>query len=348
MTKLTIPFLLLLIIPFVLLSAQDRLVCGTVKDASSGEPLIGVSVIVKNHRTLGTVTDIDGNFEIKVQSGFNYLEFSYLGYKKKETLIKRTPMEVFLEEEVTQLEEEWVYLIEEGITLSSSLPHAPFGLGLYMNNMTLWNRLWGQSYRNNLQASYHTDFLENNEVHVNLNEFGRFKDNSLIATYDRYDISNKRMNINQYSLSSSFRLFKNYRIHNRVGLEYLNQRYARQKDHLSLVASGSYMFYGKNISLDGSVGISHRGRPQYNVGVVTSLLRKSPINIYLSSGYWIDKFKFKGELSHTFKQIRHIKLTIGYEQFLNYRNTYLSLNIPLLKAETGFWYRNLLKKDNKK
>ena len=48
--------------------AQESVVNGSVKDAS-GEPLIGVSVQVKNSG-LGTITDVDGNFRLpNVKSG---------------------------------------------------------------------------------------------------------------------------------------------------------------------------------------------------------------------------------------------------------------------------------------
>ena len=48
----------------------------------NNEPLIGVSVILKGSTT-GTITDIDGNFEIAGGSGKNVLEISYLGYLKQ-------------------------------------------------------------------------------------------------------------------------------------------------------------------------------------------------------------------------------------------------------------------------
>ena len=43
-----------------LLSAQQITVSGTVTEGSTGDPAIGVSVLVKG-TTNGTVTDIDGN-----------------------------------------------------------------------------------------------------------------------------------------------------------------------------------------------------------------------------------------------------------------------------------------------
>ena len=49
------------------LSAQSRTVTGTVTDARSGEPLIGVTVTVK-HTTRGMTTDADGVYTLQVPS----------------------------------------------------------------------------------------------------------------------------------------------------------------------------------------------------------------------------------------------------------------------------------------
>ncbi len=56
---------------------------GVVKDAN-GEPIIGASVIEKGNAKNGTVTDIDGNYTLKVKRGAT-LTISYIGYLSKET-----------------------------------------------------------------------------------------------------------------------------------------------------------------------------------------------------------------------------------------------------------------------
>ena len=64
--------------------AQNGLVGGKVTD-SNGEPIIGATVKVKNGGagSQGTVTDIDGNFNLDVKPGTT-LVISYIGYKNKE------------------------------------------------------------------------------------------------------------------------------------------------------------------------------------------------------------------------------------------------------------------------
>jgi outer membrane cobalamin receptor len=58
-------------------------VTGTIVDQTTSEPVIGGAVMVKGTNT-GTVTDIDGNFSIKMSDGQTLLQISYLGYVSKE------------------------------------------------------------------------------------------------------------------------------------------------------------------------------------------------------------------------------------------------------------------------
>lgn len=61
-------------------------VAGIVVD-EVGEPLIGVSVTVKGQTTMGVITNINGEFKMKVDK-YSYLVFSYITYKNQEYLIK--------------------------------------------------------------------------------------------------------------------------------------------------------------------------------------------------------------------------------------------------------------------
>lgn len=60
--------------------AQDRTISGTVTDANTGETLIGVNVTYANDLSKGTVTDIDGNYQITVPATVTALRYSYIGY----------------------------------------------------------------------------------------------------------------------------------------------------------------------------------------------------------------------------------------------------------------------------
>lgn len=76
---------LLLCVTVSTLAQQQFELTGNVSDAQG--PLIGVSVIVKDAKGLGTVTDMDGNYKIKVNQ-YQTLIFSYIGYKEVSVLVK--------------------------------------------------------------------------------------------------------------------------------------------------------------------------------------------------------------------------------------------------------------------
>ncbi len=59
--------------------AQSGTIRGAIYEQSTGEPLFGVSVLVKETST-GAVTDFDGKFEIKVAPGTYSLQISYISY----------------------------------------------------------------------------------------------------------------------------------------------------------------------------------------------------------------------------------------------------------------------------
>lgn len=66
----------------------DRNLSGKVLDANDGQPLIGVTVKIKG-RSAGTVTNLNGEFSLTVQSDDKILVFTYLGYNPKEIIISQ-------------------------------------------------------------------------------------------------------------------------------------------------------------------------------------------------------------------------------------------------------------------
>jgi iron complex outermembrane recepter protein len=57
---------------------------GEVLDEGTGEALIGANVVLKSDPTIGTVTDFDGTFELKVDQLPCTLNISYIGYTTKD------------------------------------------------------------------------------------------------------------------------------------------------------------------------------------------------------------------------------------------------------------------------
>ena len=83
--------------------AQNLTVEGTVLD-ESGEPLIGVSVLVQGQGT-GGITDIDGHFRIQNVKQGTKLEFSYVGYLTQVQVVKGRSMNVTMQPDTKTLEE---------------------------------------------------------------------------------------------------------------------------------------------------------------------------------------------------------------------------------------------------
>lgn len=91
--------------PNALTQTQGAVVQGTVKDGT-GEPLIGVSVVVKGATGLGVVTDIDGNYRIDVKDKNAVLVFSYIGYTPQEVKVGgRANVDVTMKDESSVLKE---------------------------------------------------------------------------------------------------------------------------------------------------------------------------------------------------------------------------------------------------
>lgn len=88
--------LLLLALPWAL--AAQRTITGVVKDKSTQEPLIGANVTDRDNPSKGTITDIDGSFELNIDASTQALRISYTGYTSQDISLQGiSRVEVFLE-----------------------------------------------------------------------------------------------------------------------------------------------------------------------------------------------------------------------------------------------------------
>ena len=77
---------------------------GTIKD-SAGEPIIGANVTLKGDATVGSITDIDGNFDLSVPSNAT-LQVSYIGYNTQDVPVgNKSFLNITLKEDTETLDE---------------------------------------------------------------------------------------------------------------------------------------------------------------------------------------------------------------------------------------------------
>ena len=84
--------------------AQTKEITGTVTSADDGSTLPGVSVSVKGS-TIGTITDINGSYHLRVPENAKTLVFSFVGMQSKEMQIAGTKVDVTLEPDVVGINE---------------------------------------------------------------------------------------------------------------------------------------------------------------------------------------------------------------------------------------------------
>ena len=110
-------FSLLVMIPLFVFS-QTKTITGNIVDAK-GEPIIGATIMVIG-TTIGTVSDMDGNFRLSNVPENGILQISFIGYATQEIPVAdKTHINVVLQEEVTTLEE--LIVVGYGVQKKSDL-----------------------------------------------------------------------------------------------------------------------------------------------------------------------------------------------------------------------------------
>lgn len=103
-------------------AVQQKTVSGVVKD-ESGQPIPGVSVVIKG-TTKGTLTDMDGKFQIEVAGSDKVLQFSFVGMKTQEVTVgDQRNITVTLSQETIGIEEVVAvgYGVQKKVTATGSV-----------------------------------------------------------------------------------------------------------------------------------------------------------------------------------------------------------------------------------
>lgn len=69
---------------------SQHTISGIVKDKGDDTPLVGVTIVVKGAKGIGTTTDVDGTFNLRVPENAETLVCSYTGYEAREISVKES------------------------------------------------------------------------------------------------------------------------------------------------------------------------------------------------------------------------------------------------------------------
>jgi TonB-linked SusC/RagA family outer membrane protein len=98
--------------------SDEKTITGHIQDAY-GESLVGVSVVVKG-TTIGTITDINGNFNLKVPVDASTLLFSFIGMETQEVALKdKSIINIVMKDELEGIDE--VVVVGFGVQKSSAV-----------------------------------------------------------------------------------------------------------------------------------------------------------------------------------------------------------------------------------
>lgn len=108
-------------------AVDQKILTGLVRDASDGQTIPGVNIMEKGTSN-GTVTDLDGSFQLTVEDQSRTLVVSFVGYLSQEVSIgNQTSIEILLEQDVQNLDE--VIVVGYGTTRKRDLTGAVTRVG---------------------------------------------------------------------------------------------------------------------------------------------------------------------------------------------------------------------------
>src|SRR6056297_3519633 len=105
MKKISVLIMFLAFLGLQLVQAQTRQITGTVTSAEDGSTIPGVQIVIVGS-TIGTTSDVDGNYAITVPESANILRFSFVGMKTVDVPIDgQSTIDVVMEPDLLALDE---------------------------------------------------------------------------------------------------------------------------------------------------------------------------------------------------------------------------------------------------
>jgi len=153
--KSAIPVVLLLLSANLSGMDQQLIISGTVTDASEGNPMPGVNIVIRG-TTLGVLTGLDGKYSLQVPDQNAVLVFSFIGYNTlEEAVAGRTTINVALAAATTELDEVIVtgYGTQKKSDLTGSVVRVTMDEKASLANLNLSQALSGATAGVNVQGT---------------------------------------------------------------------------------------------------------------------------------------------------------------------------------------------------
>ena len=136
--------ILIMLSPILLVAQEKHTLSGYLRDAASGETLVGANILLQKPGGQGTTSNAYGFYSLQLPAGVYELVFTYLGYEPKKASVvldKDVRLNIALEEESLQLEEVVVTAREKDENVRSTQMGT---VGLAMDNVKKLPALMGE------------------------------------------------------------------------------------------------------------------------------------------------------------------------------------------------------------
>jgi TonB-linked SusC/RagA family outer membrane protein len=181
------------------MAQSDMRIRGVVTSGTDGEPLIGVNIIQTGAASNGTITDIDGRFELTIPAGAE-MELSYIGFlsRRVRTEAGKTEYNVVLKEDSQSLDE--VVVVGYGTQKKVNLTGAVSAMKVdeTMTSRSLTNVSSGlQGMLPGLSVSQNSGMAGRNDVTLMIRGMGTVNNAEPLVVVDGMpDVDINRLNMN--------------------------------------------------------------------------------------------------------------------------------------------------------
>ena len=266
----------ILLILFAFISFQtfgQITVRGIIVDKQDGSEIPGASILEKGTKN-GTVSNIDGYFNLEVADKNSILEISFIGYKPREIHVADTNF-LLVELKLDCLIDFFDYN-DIGIGISSGVLNSPIGGYGYLNFIIFkLLALHGE-------IDFQTDLSQNQKLDIHFGTLHLLADCGYDGDFD----------LNYRSIDNRNFIFNSYKIEGKIN-------FSRPK----ILGQYSTLFLGYGLSDLSKSTTDYNNNSGILFGFGKSFYRPLYLNVNIKTIYWVDFWEFIGEIKWQYKNL---------------------------------------------